>query len=258
MMTLLKKCPLWKVLLAVWALPIWAFSGCDRNAAEPTVLTVAAAASLKDALPPLARQFEAAHPNTRVRLSFGSSGTLQSQIENGAPIDVFVAASSHNMDALEQANLLASGWRAELARGQLVLIAPAGSTLQSLSELASPRIRRVAIGAPSVPAGDYARQALAFLKLERSVQSKRILGKDVRAVLALVRSGEADAGFVYRSDALTAPEVRVVARVPSGAHEPIVYPIAIVANSTNLDAARAFVVAMTSEKARSELRARGF
>jgi molybdate transport system substrate-binding protein len=232
--------------------------GCSRRDAEPQILTIAAAASLKDALPPLAEEFEKTHPNTLLRISSGSSGALQSQIENGAPIDVFVAASAKNMDALERANHIKNGTRREFARGELVLIAPRESKIRTLSDLKSPNVKRVALGARSVPAGEFARQALGFLKLERAIQPKQILGKDVRAVLTLVRSGEADAGFVYRSDAISAPEVRVVASVPPQAHDPIIYPIAVVANSKSNKFAREFVEFVTTTEAQQSLKKQGF
>lgn len=201
-------------------------------------ITVSAAASLKDAFTRIAADFKRVHPQTTVRFNFGSSGTLQRQIEQGAPVDVFAAAADKNMDALEGAGLLRSGSRAVVARGELMLVAPRDSRIRSLGDLRGVRV--VAIGGPGVPAGDYARQALLFYRLDAALARRLVFARDVRSVLALVASGNADAGFVYRSDALTSRAVRIVKPIDRRAHAPIRYSIAIVKRTRNPDAALAW------------------
>ena len=219
-------------------------------------ITVSAAASLKPVFTRIAADFAKVRPQTQVRFNFGSSGTLQSQIENGAPVDVFASASDKNMGALQSANLLEPNTRQLLARGELVLVAPRASKFRGLSDLR--RARTVAIGGPGVPAGDYARQTLAFYKLDKVVAPRLIYAKDVRGVLALVASGNADAGFVYRSDALSSREVRVVAAPDSRSHAPVRYSFAVIKNSQNKTSAREWMKFCLSSGAQSTLRRFGF
>ena len=219
-------------------------------------LTIAAAASLREAMGAIANSFHDAHPQTRVNLTFGSSGTLQKQIERGAPIDVFVAASDKNMDALLKQNRVDKHARFNFARGEMVLIAPRDGALQSLSALGN--ARNLAIGGPGVPAGDYARQALSWYQLDKTLASKLVYGKDVRGVLALVASGNADAGLVYRTDALSSRSVKIVGALAPQSHAPIRYPMALVKDAPNSSAGRAFVRFCKTAPVRTVLKRYGF
>ena len=219
-------------------------------------ITVSAAASLKDALKTIGQSYEKTHPDTKVNFNFGSSGTLQKQIEQGAPIDVFVAASDKNMAALLARNLVDKHARFNLASGQLVLIAPRASPLQNLAQLQN--VANLAIGGPGVPAGDYARASLKWYGLETVVAPKLVYGKDVRGVLTLVASDNADAGIVYRTDALVSRDVKIVAALSAKSHAPIRYPMALVSNAPNARGGRDFVRFCKGVRARRILRGFGF
>ena len=219
-------------------------------------ITVAGAASLKDALAAIGQLYQKSHPRTRVNFNFGSSGTLQKQIEQGAPIDVFVAASDANMNALLKQNLADKHARFTFARGELVLIAPRDSALKKLADVA--QARELAIGGPGVPAGDYARAALKYYGLERALSSKLVYAKDVRGVLALVASGNADAGLVYRTDALTSRDVKIVSGLSARSHAPIRYPMALLQGAPNAGEGRQWVRFCKSAAAKRILRSYGF
>jgi molybdate transport system substrate-binding protein len=232
-----------------------------RPAAKASVhLTVSAAASLKDALTVIDQNFQRAHPDVTITPNFGASGTLQLQIEQGAPVDVFVSAAPQQMDALTAKNLLLAGTRANLLENELVLIVPKDSkTVASFGDLKRPAVRVIAVGDPrSVPAGTYAQQVLAALGIYDGVKSKMTLATDVRQVLADVETGSAEAGLVYSTDAAISPKVRVVMDAPAGTHQPIVYPAAVLSASMNPDAAKEFVKYLASPAARAVFLKYGF
>jgi molybdate transport system substrate-binding protein len=220
---------------------------------------VSAAASLTDAMQEIEANYRHDHPRVEVRNNFGSSGTLARQIEDGAPADVFLSAASKPMDELAAHKLLAANSRRDLLRNTLVLIVPRDSGVSGFQQLVDSRVRTIALGDPaSVPAGQYGQQTLASMHLLNSVQSKLVLAKDVRQVLAYVETGNADAGIVYATDALKSPGVRVAATAPESSHDPIVYPAAVIANGPNADAAREFVEYLESAQARAVFEKRGF
>lgn len=227
---------------------------------EPVQITVSAAASLNDALIEIDREFQRARPDVRVDLNSGASGTLEIQIEKGAPVDVFVSAGLQQMDALAAKGLLLAETRVDLLRNELVLIISRGSkNVANFSDLDHPDVRIVAIGDPrTVPAGMYAQQVLTALGIYATVRKKAVLATDVRQVLADVETGSADAGLVYATDAATSSQVRVVAAAPAGTHEAIVYPAAALRDAPHPDAARAYVQFLRSASARMIFSRYGF
>jgi molybdate transport system substrate-binding protein len=239
--------------------------GCDRQQKPPaaaTTITVFAAASLREAMTHAERRYEAANPGVDVRTTFGGSGALQRQIERGAQADVFASAADRPMDALEQRGLVDSRSRRKLAGNELVLIVrtSAGGEVRGFDDLGSNRVRWVAMGVPgTVPAGDYADEVLRTLGIRDAVNRKAVLGQDVRAVMASVAAGEADAGIVYHTDGLTAGDrVRMVATAPTGSRPPITYSIAVTTAARNAEAARGFVGFLLGVEGQQLLRARGF
>jgi molybdate transport system substrate-binding protein len=176
-------------------------------------------------------------------------------------VDVFASAGRPQMDALASQGLLVPESRRDFARNALVLIAPAGQagalkTFADLNQVPG----RIAIGNPkTVPAGQYARQALTRMSLWAALQSRLVLGEDVRQVLDYVSRGEVEAGIVYATDVRArAGEVRSVARAPADSHEPIVYPIAALRSSNQPEAARAFIAAVLSEEGQRRLEKFGY
>lgn len=251
-------CPLRALWLAVCVAALAA--GCGRSAPH-SAITVSAAASLKDALEEMDAPFLGQHPDVEVRHNFAASGTLQRQIERGAPVDVYIAAAVKNMDELEAQQLIAPGTRSTLARNALVVVVPHGNParLHNLQELSGAAVKRVSLGAPaSVPAGRYARQTLMKLKLWDVLQPKIVQAKDVREVLAQVALGNAEAGFVYATDARITDRVQIAAPVSAELHAPIVYPLAVVRSTRHEAAARAYTAYLQTAPARAILRKYGF
>jgi molybdate transport system substrate-binding protein len=235
-----------------------ALSGCKSHPKTAT-LTLSLAASLKDAMVEAESTYTQLHSGVTLQNNFGSSGTLTQQIEKGAPVDLFLSAATKPMDEIKQKGLLEAGTRKDLLKNSLVLIAPKDSQISDFSGLTNSKIRVVALGDPvSVPAGQYGKQSLVALHLFDQVKSKLVLGKDVRQVLSYVQTGNADAGLVYATDAMIAPQVRVIATAPENTHEPIVYPIAVLKESKYKDEAIAFEEFLRSSTARGIFEKYGF
>lgn len=224
-----------------------------------TTLTLSVAASLKDAVTEAEAAYAQGHADVDFRNNFGSSGTLAGQIEEGAPVDVFLSASAKQMNELETKGLIEAGTRHNLLRNSLVLIAPRDSNLRDFQGLVNPSIRLIALGDPaSVPVGQYGKQTLTALKLMDKLKTKLVLGKDVRQVLTYVETGNADAGIVYGTDALISGKVRVVATAPESTHNPIIYPVAVVKGGHSEEAARKFVDYLGSPAALAIFQKYGF
>lgn len=245
------------ILLLLLCFLVTVFGGCrDRQRIS---LTISAAASLQDSLTAVETAYRASHLTVGFRNNFGSSGTLAREIEEGAPVDVFLSAASGPMDKVVNDGLIAAGTRQDLLRNSLVLITPLDSRLQGFGELANRSTRLIAIGDPaSVPAGQYAQQTLTALHLYDEVRAKLVLGKDVRQVLTYVETGNADAGLVYATDAQISSRVRVAAAAPDSSHDPIVYPAAVVRTSSNPNEARSFTQFLNGPEAKAIFAKHGF
>lgn len=256
-------------LLVACMLLVLSLAGCGAGntqpstnvtQAKPTEVMVSAAASLQTSLTELQKAYAKKKTDVTLTFSFGASGTLQQQIEQGAPVDLFISAGKSQMDALEQKNLLVKDSRIDLLGNDLVLITGKdNSKVTSLDDLSKSSVAQISIGTPkSVPAGQYAQDALTSLKLWDTLQPKLVMAKDVTSVLNYVETGNADAGFVYRSDAQGSTKVKVVAVVPESSHKPIVYPAAVILSTKNKQAAEDFLKYLQSSEAQQVFAKAGF
>ncbi|HWR39436.1 MAG TPA: molybdate ABC transporter substrate-binding protein [Patescibacteria group bacterium] len=230
-------------------------------AAAPVELTVSAAVSMKEALQEAQALYQAKQPNVKITFNLGASGSLQKQIEEGAPVDLFLSAAVKQMDDLEKKGLLKKETRKNLVENQLVLIVGKESKLAvaSFNDLTKPEVKQFAMGAPeTVPAGQYTQQVLKKLQLTEAVKDRTVLAKDVRTVLAYVETGNAEVGAVYKTDAASSDKVRVVATAPPDTHDPILYPMAVLAASKNVEAATAFAAFLSGPEARTIFEKHGF
>ncbi len=227
---------------------------------RPVPLIVSAAISLKGVLDDLGAIYQRSDPGVKITFNYGASGTLQRQIEQGAPVDIFISAGTEQSRALDSEGLLLGGTLRDLAGNELVLIVPASAkSIGGFADLERPEIRVVALGEPAtVPAGMYARQTLEHLGLLGAVAGKAVYAKDVLQVLTYVETGNADAGIVYRTDAQGTPHVRIAATAQPGWHDPIVYPAAVVKGTRHPTAAIAFLNFLASAPARTVFAQRGF
>jgi len=236
-------------------------------APEPRTLTVFAAASLKDAFGEIGRNFEAAHPGVTVSLNFAGSQTLRTQLEEGASADVFASANHTEMDNAVKAGLVQDGAAQDFLTNQLRVILPADNPagLESLQDLARSGVK-VVLAADTVPAGKYARQILDKLSQDPAFGSDfgaKVLANvvsnenDVKQVVAKVQLGEADAGIVYVSDAVAAPELKTI-EVPAEFNVVAKYPIAALTQAPQPELAAEFIAYVLSAEGQGILAKWGF
>ena len=230
------------------------------RASAETPLAVSAATSLRDVLADLKTLYATDHADVAITLNITGSGAIQRQIENGAAIDVFISASPKEIFALEKRDLLVRDSIRNVVRNTLVLVVPKeNTTVQSFADLTKPEVRRIAIGEPrTVAVGTYTIEAIAFLKLTDALTPKLVNRPDVQQVLAAVGTGDADAGFVYATDARRSAKVRIADTAKPGMHQLILYPAAIPKASLQKTAARDFTTFLTSTAARAVFEKYGF
>jgi molybdate transport system substrate-binding protein len=223
-------------------------------------ITVFAAASLKTALDAVAADWHAETGDT-VTLVYGGTPAMAKQIEQGAPADIFIAASVDWMDYLVEAGLMQAGTRRDILGNALVLIAPAGTTpvevspaLDLAAMLGDGKLSMALVD--SVPAGQYGKAALVSLGQWDALEPRVVQSENVRAALALVALGEAPLGIVYASDAVAEPQVAVIGTFAPDTHLPIVYPAALTADAGA--SAAAFLDALTQPAAQAVFVANGF
>lgn len=233
----------------------------DTQPKEKVELLVSAAASLTDVMGELKEEYKAVGPETDLNFTFGSSGSLQAQIEEGAPVDIFMSAAQKQMTALKEGSLMLDDTIKTLLVNKVVLIIPKDSDLKisSFEDLGDKNIKKVAIGDPgNVPVGQYSEEIFAHLDLKDKIKSKLVLGNDVRSVLTWVENGEVDCGIVYATDAFTTDKVTIVTEAPDGSHKEVTYPVGVVKDSKHPDESKAFLDFLSTEKAASIFKKYGF
>lgn len=230
--------------------------GAEENKSQS--ITVSAAASLTDVLNELAEKYKEQDPGMEISFSFGGSGALQTQIEEGAPVDLFFSAAEENMDALEEEGLIDTETRRDILKNEIVLIAPEGETKVTGFENILDSDPRIALGEPeSVPAGKYAQEIFEQIGNWEGVQEHAVFAGNVREVLSWVEAGEADCGVVYATDAETSDQIQVICNAPEGGPE-VLYPAAVVKDCANPDGAKEFLDYLTGEEAREAFESYGF
>jgi len=212
-------------------------------------ITVFAAVSLTDALRAIEPKFEAATGDKLV-FSLDGSNVLALQISKGAPADVFFSADEAQMDKLQKGGLVDATTRHDILFNRLVAVVGVNSTLQlaSLADLAKPEVKRLALADPrSVPAGVYAKEYLEDAKVWDEVEARVVPTQNVRAALAGVESGNADAGIVYQTDALISHKVKIAFALPDSPKVKIAYPAAALSHAPNPEGAKKFVLYLQND-----------
>ncbi|MCH1626186.1 molybdate ABC transporter substrate-binding protein [Ferdinandcohnia quinoae] len=237
------------------------FAGCSdqgEQQTKPVELTISAAASLENALEDIKTDFEKDNANIKLVFNFGGSGTLQQQISQGAPVDLFFSAATDKFEKLVEDGFIEKNKGINLVGNELVLITPKDSNkINSFEDLI--HTDKIAIGTPeTVPAGKYAKEALGSLKLWEGIEDKVVFAKDVRQVLTYVETNNVDAGIVYKTDAMISKDVKIIATASEGTHEPIIYPLGIIKDSKHLKEAQIFYDYLQGEKSIQVLESYGF
>lgn len=215
----------------------------QESETEEVELHILAAASMTDVLTEIADRYKEDHPEITLTFSFDSSGTLQTQIEEGAPADVFISAALKQMDELNEQGLIDKDSIIELLENKVVLIKPKGSELDIawFEDVASDKVTMVAIGNSDVPVGQYTQTIYENLGLWDQIQEKANYATNVRQVLDWVATKNADCGIVYATDAAIEPEVEIICEAPEGSCTPAIYPAGIVKDSEYPEQAKEFM-----------------
>lgn len=224
-------------------------------------LLVSAAASLTDVAAEIAENYSKLVPNVKITYTFGASGALQTQIEEGAPSDIFMSAGKKQMTALADKSLVVDGANKDLLVNKVVLITPKDSTkdIKSFEDAASDKVSKIALGDPaSVPVGQYSEEVFTSLGILDKVKAKANYGSDVRQVLTWVEGGEVDCGVVYSTDAMTSDKISVVCEAPKDSHKPIVYPVAVLKSSKHQEEAKAFLDYLSTPECKALFEKYGF
>lgn len=218
---------------------------------------ISAAASLKESLDELSSGYAKRNPGVKFVKSYGGSGALAKQMENGAPVDIFISANPEWMDYLKGKNLLSASSVAPFSYNTLVFAGRTSKPVSSLKDLL--KLDRIAIGSPkSVPAGEYAMEAFGKAYIEKEIRKKLVLAKDVRECLMYAERGEVDGALVYRTDALQAKKVKILFTVPQHLYPRVVYPIALTSIGANNREAQAFYRYLLGAEAKAVLAKYGF
>jgi len=253
-----------KAISITLAVILFVVTGCAKEEktgpkAEPVEIVVAAAMSLREVMEEIGAVYTREHEDINLTFNFASSGVLQKQIEEGAPVDLFISAGETQMDVLEQSDLLLKGTRVDLLENELVLIASPGSSLEDFAALAGNGTAKICIGTPeTVPAGNYASQVLPSLDLWETLKPKLVFARDVCQILTYVETGNVDAGIVYRTDAMADNKIKIITEAPAGTHKPAVYPMAVIKDSKNLEAASKVTAFLAGVRAAKIFEQHGF
>ena len=215
------------------------------------------AASLKDVGNELTDSFARSHPGVKFLKNYGGSGALAKQVENGAPSDIFISANLEWMEYLKERKLVDTKSVDTFAGNSLVFVGSDDKGVSALKDLH--KLERIAVGSPkSVPAGAYAMEALKNAGIDRQLEKRLVMARDVRECLMYAERGEVDGAFVYRTDALQAKHAKILFAVPQELYPRVTYPMGLtVAGARNADAA-AFYRFLQSGEARAVLGKHGF
>ena len=242
-------------------------TGCSAAASRPEsrTLNVFAASSLTEAFMEIGKNFEAANPNITVTFNFAGSQALKTQIEEGAPADVFASANKPEMESLIASGFVATDAAQIFLQNGLVVILPSENQLGlgKLQDLARPGVKLV-LAAEEVPVGKYTRQSLDLMNGQFGMDFKdQVLANvvsnedNVRQVVAKVQLGEADAGIVYNSDAVAVPDLKRI-DIPAGLNVSAEYPIALLSRSAHQELGAAFIDYVLSVEGQAVLQKWGF
>jgi molybdate transport system substrate-binding protein len=219
-------------------------------------VNLSVAASLKEVVNELSDGFAKKNPGVKFLKNYGASGALAKQIENGAPADIFISANLEWMEYLKNKKLVDTGSISTFAYNFLVFAGTAGKA-SSMQDL--PKLEKIAIGSPkSVPAGEYAMESLRKAGLDKQLEKKLVMAKDVRECLMYAERSEVDGAFVYRTDALQAKQAKILFVVPQDLYPRVVYPLAMTVTGAKNADVKAFYSFLQSEEARTVLGKYGF
>jgi len=237
-----------------WAMLLIVFLTSPALAGE---VNLSIAASLKDVLNELSDSFAKQNVGIKFLKNYGGSGALAKQIENGAPADIFISANLEWMDYLQSRKLVSATTIGVFAYNTLVFVGMSDQKPSGLQDLH--KLEKIAIGSPkSVPAGEYAMEALIKTGVVKSLEQKLVMAKDVRECLMYAERGEVDGAFVYKTDAMQAKQAKILFVVPEDLYPRVTYPMGLTGSGSKSKEAEAFYKYLQSGEAKAVLTKHGF
>lgn len=241
--------------------PASSAAASSEASGESVQLTVFAAASLTETLNEISEQYKTVAPNVELVFTFDSSGTLKTQIEEGADCDLFLSAAQKQMNALQDEDLINTGTRVDLLENKVVLAVPEGNPadIQSFEDIGTDQCKRIALGNEDVPVGSYSIEILTNLGILDELESsnKITYGSNVKEVTTQVKEASADCGIVYATDAFSAG-LETVDQATAEECGPVIYPAALTASTEHADEAQAFLDYLTTDDAAAIFTSVGF
>lgn len=239
---------------------------------EESEIIVFAAASMTETMNEIAEMYKEVEPNVNIVYNFDSSGTLKTQIQEGADCDIFISAAQKQMNQLDAVNggeentegldFVDSDTRFDIVSNSVVLITPAGNPagITSFDDVATDKVSLIALGNSDVPVGQYSEEIFTYMGIWDKLNSegKITFGSNVKEVLSQVEEAAADCGVVYSTDAATTDGVEVVASAPEGSHQPITYPAAVLKTAKNYDEAKKFLEYLKTDECTAVFEKAGF
>ena len=264
--------------LAIAAVMAFTAAGCSAQEsaetteqADKTEIVVFAAASMTDTMNEIAEMYKAVEPDVNIVYNFDSSGTLKTQIQEGADCDIFISAAQKQMNQLdinggdentEGLDFVDTDTRFNLVSNSVVLITPVGNPadVESFEDLASDKVSLITLGNSDVPVGQYSEEIFNYMGIwdQLNSESKITFGSNVREVLAQVEEGAVDCGVVYSTDAATTDKVEIAAAAPERSHQDVTYPAAVLKTSKNPEAAKAFIDYLKTDECTEVFEKAGF
>ena len=264
--------------LAIAAVMAFTAAGCSAQEsaetteqADKTEIVVFAAASMTDTMNEIAEMYKTVNPDVDIVYNFDSSGTLKTQIQEGADCDIFISAAQKQMNQLdinggeentEGLDFVDSETRFDLVSNSVVLITPVGNPagVESFDDVATDKVSLIALGNSDVPVGQYSEEIFNYMGIwdQLNSESKITFGSNVREVLAQVEEGAVDCGVVYSTDAATTDKVEIAATAPEGSHQDVTYPAAVLKTSKNPEAAKAFIDYLKTDECTEVFEKAGF
>jgi len=244
--------------MATWSMAVFFVLILLTSTAMAAEVNLSVAASMKEVVNQLTDNFNKKNLNVKFLKNYGASGSLAKQIENGAPADIFISANTEWMDYLKNKKLMDNRSISAFAYNELVFVGKPSLNVKSVRDLV--KLEKIAIGSPkSVPAGEYAMTALKKAGVDKELEKKLVMAKDVRACLMYAELGEVDGSFVYKTDALQAAKnVKILFIVPQDLYPRVTYPIGLTATGSKNEEATAFFRFLQSAEAKSVLAQLGF
>ena len=234
--------------------------GC-QPAETSNQITISASATFQDVMETIKPLYQEKYPEKEITYNFGASGSLQRQIEQGAPVDVFMVADAEKMDSLEEQGLIISETRQDILKNKIALVTASDNNLEltNFNDITQESINLVGLGeAKTVAAGRYTQEILDSLNIADEVYAKAVYGKDVRQIVNYVATGNVEVGIVFQTDAKNTNNIKTITTAPKESHSPIICPIAVIKDSQNTETGKEFIEFLTSNQAQAVFENYGF